>query len=214
MKATNDHLKLKRRALRRTLSAVFVIALSVWLLSWVAARALIVSTGTQSADAIAVLAGSSTYIERTDRAARLFAAGRASRIVLTNDGLPSGWSASEQRNPLFVERAVDELKRRGVPAERIEIVPGLIANTFEEAVRLRDYAGVRGWRSILIVTSAYQSRRALWIAQRVMKEVSVGIDPVSPGLQTPTPSVWWTAELGWRMVPGEYAKLVYYRLHY
>ena len=215
MKAdTSDRLKPKHPAVRGTVRAILVLGLSVWLLSWMAARALIVTTDTVSADAIAVLAGSATYIERTDWAAKLFAAGRAPRIILTNDGLSSGWSVGEQCNPLFVERAVDELKRRGVPAEKIEIVPGLVANTYEEVVHLHDYAVARGWRSILIVTSAYQSRRALWIARRVMNGIAVGIDPVSPGAQTPAPSVWWVDKLGWRMVPGEYAKLVYYRLRY
>jgi len=198
----------------RAVRAIGILGLSLWLLSWVAARALIVSQGPASADAIAVLAGSATFIERTDRAAKLFAEGRAPRILLTNDGLVGGWSVREQRNPLFVERAVEELNRRGVPLEKIEVVPGLVANTYEEIVRLRDYATERGWRSILIVTSAYHSRRVSWIAGHVMGEVSAGIDPVAPGTQSPAPAVWWMYGLGWRMVAGEYAKLVYYRLHY
>lgn len=210
----HNHLKAKTLVVWRAGRAIGVLALSLWLLSWVAARALIVSQGPDSADAIAVLAGSATYIERADRAAKLFAEGRAPRILLTNDGLVGGWSVHEQRNPLLVERAVEELTRHGVPLEKIEIVPGLVANTYEEAMRLRDYTGERGWHSILIVTSAYHSRRALWIAGRVMHEVAVGIDPVAPGAQTPAPAVWWMYRLGWRMVPGEYAKLVYYRWHY
>jgi len=211
---TKHRLGPQRLVVRKTLRVIGMVGLSIWLVSWVAARALIVSTGTANADAIAVLAGSATYIERADWAANLFAAGRAPRIILTNDGLVSGWSARDQRNPFFVERAVEELKRQGVPPEKIEIVPGLIANTYEEVQRLREYAAARGWRSILIVTSAYQSRRALWIAQRMMNGVAVGIDPVAPGAQTPAPSMWLIYKLGWRMVPLEYVKLVYYRLRY
>jgi uncharacterized SAM-binding protein YcdF (DUF218 family) len=211
---TNHRLGPQRLVVRKTLRVIGMVGLSIWLVSWVAARALIVSTDTAHADAIAVLAGSATYIERADWAASLFAAGRAPRIILTNDGLSSGWSAREQRNPLFVERAVEELKSQGVPLEKIEIVPGLVANTYEEVQRLREYASARGWRSILIVTSAYQSRRALWIAKRMMDGVAVGIDPVAPGVQTPTPSMWLIHKLGWRMVPLEYVKLVYYRLRY
>jgi uncharacterized SAM-binding protein YcdF (DUF218 family) len=211
---TRNLSKQKTSAVWRAVRAIGIVGLSLWLLSWVAARALIVGQGPASADAIAVLAGSATYKERTDRAAKLFAEGRAPRILLTNDGLVGGWSVGDQRNPLFVERAVAELNRQGVPREKIEVVPGLVANTYEEVVRLRDYASERGWRSILIVTSAYHSRRASWIAGRVMHEISVGIDPVAPGAQSPPPAVWWMYGLGWRLVPGEYAKLVYYRLHY
>jgi uncharacterized SAM-binding protein YcdF (DUF218 family) len=211
---TGNLSKQKTSAVWRVVRAIGILGLSLWLLSWVAARALIVGQGPASADAIAVLAGSATYIERADRAAKLFSEGRAPRILLTNDGLVGGWSEPEQRNPLLVERTVEELKRQGVPREKIEIVPGPVANTYEEVARLRDYIGERGWRSILIVTSAYHSRRALWVAGRVMHDISVGIDPVAPGAQSPAPAVWWMYPLGWRLVPGEYAKLVYYRLHY
>src|SRR5437764_12402057 len=139
-----------------------LMLLIAWpLLGWIAAKGLIVNAELPQADAIAVLAGSSTYLERTHRAAQLFHEGRAAKIALTNDNLHSGWSGEQQRNPLFVEQAFDELTNQGVPAGRIEIVPGAVTNTYDEALRLRQYALARSVRSILVVTSAYQSRRAL-----------------------------------------------------
>lgn len=186
------------------------------LLAWTAAHGLIVRSDLARADAILVLAGSSTYVERTNRAAQLFHEGRAQKIILTNDNLQSGWSAEWQRNPLFVERAADELKRRGVSAEKIEVVPGPVMSTYDEAVRLRQYATERELKSILIVTSAYQSRRALWIFRRVFQDsgVLIGMEPVAPGEQAPRPVIWWAHRLGWELVPGEYLKMIYYRLHY
>lgn len=186
------------------------------LLAWTAARGLISRSDLARADAILVLAGSSTYVERTSRAAQLFHEGRAQKIILTNDNLQSGWSAERERNPLFVERAADELKRRGVPAEKIEVVPGPVRSTYDEAVRVRHYAAEHGLRSILVVTSAYQSRRALWTFRRVFQEsgVLIGMDPVAPGEQTPRPVIWWAHRLGWELVPGEYLKMIYYRLRY
>ena len=191
-----------------------VIALS--LVAWLAAEALIVRSDLAHADAMVVLAGSSTYLERTHRAAQLFHEGRAPRIILTNDNLESGWSAEEERNPLFVERATDELKRQGVPKERIEVVPGRVTSTYDEAVHVRQYTGDHGLRSILIVTSGYQSRRALWTLRRVFRgsDVLVGLEPVAPGEQAPVPAVWWGHRLGWELVPGEYAKMIYYWMHY
>ncbi len=203
------------RAWRR--GRIALLALVVWLLlAWVAAEALIVKSELAHADALVVLAGSSTYIERTHRAAQLFQQGRASKIILTNDNIPSGWSIEEQRNPLFVERAADELKRQGVPAEMIEIVPGTVSSTYEEAVRLREYAGEKSLRSVLIVTSAYQSRRALWTMRRVFRgsNIEIGLDAVEPGQQSPRPGVWWFYGLGWQMVPGEYVKMIYYWINY
>jgi uncharacterized SAM-binding protein YcdF (DUF218 family) len=155
-------------------------------------------------------------MERTRRAALLFHEGRAPLVILTNDNVVSGWSHEEERNPLFVERAASELKRQGVPAERIEIVPGTVESTYEEAVRLRAYTGERGLKSILVVTSAYQSRRALWTLRRVFQgsDVTIGLDTVAPGEQSPRSLTWWFYGLGWRMVPGEYLKMVYYWVKY
>jgi uncharacterized SAM-binding protein YcdF (DUF218 family) len=205
----------QRSAWRRVRFAL--LALLAWLvLAWVAAEALIVKSELAHADALVVLAGSSTYIERTHRAAQLFREGRAPVIILTNDNVAGGWSAEEERNPLFVERAAAELKRQGVPADKIEIVPGVVSSTYEEAVRIREYALEKGLRSILIVTSAYQSRRALWTMRRVFRgsDVEIGLDAVEPGQQSPRPGVWWLYGLGWQMVPGEYVKMVYYWINY
>jgi len=196
----------------------FVLLLLVaWpILAWVAASALVVRATLPRADALVVLAGSSTYIERTDRAAQLFAEGVASRIVLTNDNLRGGWSPSQQKNPLFVELAAEELKRQGVPADRIEIVPGAVTSTYDEIKRVREYSIARGLRSILIVTSAYHSRRAWWTLRQVFRDsnVVIGLEVVAPGEQTPRPATWWLHRFGWKLVPGEYLKIIYYRWKY
>jgi len=202
--------------IRRWSWAALLLLLAWPPLAWIAAKGLIVNAELPQADAIAVLAGSSTYLERTRRAAQLFNQGRAARIALTNDNQRSGWSGEQQRNPLFVERAVEELRRQGVPVERIDIVPGAVTNTYDEALHLRQYALERSLRSILVVTSAYQTRRALWTLRRVFQPtgVMIGIDSAAPGAQSPSPSSWWLHRLGWKLVPGEYVKLIYYRWKY
>jgi len=184
--------------------------------AWIAAEALIVRANLDHADALVVMGGSSTYQERTSRAAQLFKEGRASRILLTNDNVQSGYSPKEDRNPLFVELAFDELRRRGVPADKIEVVPGTVSSTYDEAVRLREYAEAKKLRSVLIVTSAYQSRRALWTMRRAFRasNINIGLEPVDPGEQSPQSLTWWRYKLGWQMVPGEYVKIAYYRLKY
>lgn len=196
---------------------IAVAALTGWmLLAWLAAQALIVRAELAEADALVVLAGSGTYLERAQRAAQLFNEGRAPRILLTNDGLRSGWSAAEERNPLFAERAAAELRRRGVPGERIEIIAPVVASTFDEAVLLREQATARGWRSLIVVTSAYHSRRARWTLRCVFHDsgIAIGLAPAAPGQQAPAPAAWWLSALGWEMVPGEYAKMVYYLVQY
>jgi uncharacterized SAM-binding protein YcdF (DUF218 family) len=196
---------------------VSALALVVWCaLAWGMARALMVRAELAHADALAVLAGADAYRERTHAAAQLFAEGRAPKILLTNDNLRGGWSTEQQRNPYFVERAFDELRRAGVPAESIEVLPETVSSTHDEAVRLREYATAHNLRSLLVVTSAYHSRRALWTMRRVFRDdgMLIGLDAAATGEQAPNPATWWLHPRGWRTVALEYPKIVYYWLKY
>lgn len=206
----------RRRRLRRRLSYV-VLLLAAWsLVAWMGARALIVRAELARADALVVLSGGASYPERTRRAAELFAEGRAPKIVLTNDGILGPWSDEKERNPTFTELESEALLGAGVPLESIEALPQQVSNTYDEALLLRDYAQARGLRSILVVTSAYHSRRALWVWRRVFSEsgISIGIAPAPTGEQSPRPATWWWHLRGWRSVAGEYPKFVYYWLRY
>jgi len=187
----------------------------IWVLvAWGAARFLIVNTPLHQVDAIVVLSGSAVYKERTRRAAEYYHQGLANRILLTNDNLRGEWSNVEQRNPFFYERARNNLQLLGVPADRVEVIAKPVTNTYDEAEGLREYAVAHGLRSLLVVTSAYHSRRALWTLNRVFAGtgIEISLQSVETGEQTPPPFTWWLHVRGWRMVVGEYAKNVYYRL--
>jgi uncharacterized SAM-binding protein YcdF (DUF218 family) len=201
----------------RVARRLFLIALffGIWVLvAWLAARFLVVNTPLHRADAIVVLSGSAVYKERTQRAAEYYHQGLANRILLTNDNLRGEWSSSEQRNPFFYERARNNLLLLGVPAEHVEVIAKPVTNTFDEAEVLRDYAVTNGLHSLLIVTSAYHSRRALWTVDRVFAGtgIEISLQSIETGEQTPSPFNWWLHLRGWRMVVGEYVKNVYYRL--
>lgn len=200
---------------RRLIGLALLIALWI-LVAWFGARMLIVQAPLDHASALVVLGGSATYKERTELAARLFHEGRAPLIILTDDGGKSGWSRPDGRNPFFVERARAELMRQGVPESAITILPGTVGSTQDEAEALRGFIFARGLRSLLIVTSAYHSRRAL----RTMRDglsgtgVIVGLIAVPTGIQTPQPLLWWLKPTGWPLVAGEYVKMAYYRINY
>jgi len=185
-------------------------------LAWVAAKALIVNLPLERADAVVVLSGSSAYLERTQLAAKLYADGRSSRIILTNDNLQGGWSETQQRNPFFVERERDNLIASGVNSEKIQIVPATVTGTYDECLKIRRYAEAQGYKSLLFVTSAYHSRRALWTLRWVFRGsgIEIGLDIVMPGRQMPPATTWWLSRRGWRVVALEYPKLIYYWLHY
>jgi len=204
-----------RRA--RVLLILGLSAVVLWpVCAWLAAHLLIVKAELVSADAIVVLSGSSTYKERTAWAAKLYREGRAPIVILTNDRLISGWDRVAERNPYFYELAAKELQQQGVPSERIQVVSDIALGTYEETLGLRDYAGAHKLNRLLIVTSAYHSRRALWSMRHASERsgIEIGIDSPPPGWQTPAPSTWWLRRWGWRVVAGEYVKMAYYWMRY
>jgi uncharacterized SAM-binding protein YcdF (DUF218 family) len=199
------------RGFKLILAAVLLL-LSWSLLAWWLAERLIVQRPLDKADAIVVLGGSATYIERTQKAAQLFQEKISDRIILTNDGLQSGWSQSEQRNLYFIELARRELIAQGVPPENIEELSPVVSGTKDEAILVGEETRKRGWRRVLIVTSGYHSRRSLWLFDLYGKsgETEFGIVSPPPGGQTPPPFYWWLTPKGWNMVAGEYMKSAYY----
>ncbi len=202
---------------RRTLVIGVVGALILWSsLAFIAAKLLIVQADLASADAIVVLSGPGTYVERTDWAAKLYHERRAPLVMVSNEGLLSGWSPNDDRNLYFYELAARRLQQHGVATKDIRVVSDIGAGTYQESMRLCDYAAAEKLNRILIVTSAYHSRRALWSIQRACKNkpIQIGMESPPPGWQTPAPASWWLHRSGWRLVAGEYVKMIYYRLSY
>lgn len=204
-----------RKRFRRRLAVAFFVLLLTWGIFWLAARMLIVSAPLEHADVIVVLSGSSTFVERTYVAAQLYLAGTAEEIWLTNDNRQGGWLSSEQRNPFFYERARWELERMGVPRSKIRVLGSPVNSTQEEALAVREQVDSTNTRSVLLVTSAYHSRRALGTFERLLAgRAIVGVVSPAPGWQTPGPARWWLSPGGWRTVPNEYLKMVYYWLRF
>jgi uncharacterized SAM-binding protein YcdF (DUF218 family) len=195
---------------------VLILVLAWPFVAWLAALALIKTVSLPRADAVVVLSGSSAYIERSRRAAELYKEGRAPRVVLTNDNMRGPWSEARQVNPLFVERAQEELAQAGVPSDRVEVLPDAVGGTHDEAVAVYNYATRKGIHSVLFVTSPYHTRRALWTMQRDFRDtgVAVGVETMENYEQTPAPATWWLHRRGWSVVALEYPKLIYYYWKY
>ena len=203
--------------LRRAIAKIVSCCILIWpFAAWAGAKFLIVEAPLDKADAIVVLGGSATYKERAHEAARLLHEGRSQLILITNDNMRGPWSSAEQRNLYYYERSFDELRNAGIAAQNIEVVMDPVASTYEEAQVVRDYAQQHGLKAILIVTSAYHSRRALWVFSRVFRDtgIRIGLAAAAPGEQSPPPATWWLSARGWKLVPGEYVKMVYYMINY
>ena len=204
-----------KRWLKALLVSVIVVV-SWAMLAPLLATWLIVEKPLANADAIIVLSGSAVYKERTKKAAELYRLGVAPRIFITNDGEHAGWSKTEKANPSFVDLERRELIADGVSPDAITILPGEVSGTDSEAKAIAAEIDARPISSLLIVTSAYHTRRALRTFDRILagKNVEIGIAHSPVGEGTPEPVFWWLTLRGWPMVAGEYVKSVAYWAFY
>ena len=199
---------------RLKICSVFLVFLLIWaMFAPFLAGNLIVEKPLEKADAILILSGSAAYLERTHEAARLFKAGVAPKIFLTDDGQQGGWNQEEKRNPFFYERARWELMAQGVPEDAIEVLPEIVESTQSEAILSAKTVRMQNLKKILLVTSAYHTRRALSVFEKVLQNtdsIEIGIAAPEP----PSPYYWWLSPKGWKSVAGEYLKIVYYWIYY
>ena len=152
--------------------------------------------------AIVLLAGSSE--ERSPRAASLYRAGYAPRIILTNDGVRKGWSREHQRNLYAIERTEIELVKLGVPRQAIVRLPFGKSGTVYDALAVKDYAASERVAGIILVTSDYHTRRAFWIFQRVLQGLPIVVSTAPARSHGPLLA----------NIPLESLKLVYYLVRF
>lgn len=194
---------------------IILILVVLWVpLSWALSKFLVIEKPLDHPDAIVILGGSAEYVERTAFAASLFKQGGVQYVIITNDGQKGGWNQEEQRNPYFVERARANLLAEGVPPQAIVELPDVIDGTAEEAAVVLKFAAERSLPSFQLVTSAYHSRRALWIFESHRDKLgivcSIGITTSRGGQFDPSSFMWFTSVEGWRMVGSEYLKMAYF----
>lgn len=163
-----------------------------------------------------VLSGSAAYKPRTRKAAQLYRDGVAPLVFITDDGGRGGWSQSEKRNLPFVELAQRELMAGGVLPDAIKILPGQVSGTDSEAQALAIEMESMPLRSVVLVTSPYHSRRALWTFDTILsgKGVRIGMEHSPIDELTSKSANWWLHPRGWREVGGEYVKSIAYWMFY
>lgn len=169
--------------------------------SWVLAGLTTHDTLAKS-DAIVLLAGN--HKERAPAAAMLYRDGYAPLVILTNDGMFSSWSTKYNRNLYQVEWTAEELVKLGVPREKILMLPFYGNATLFDALAVKRYLFKSGLKKIIVVTSDYHTRRALWTFKHVLKEYPSDV------LAFPAKSFGISA----RNLALESVKFVYYQFRY
>lgn len=119
----------------------------------------IVEDTLERSDAIIVLSDDNFYADRATRAAQVYREGKAPLVVASGRRLRPYAGIAELMEHDLIER--------GVPKDKIVRVTHDAENTLDEAQVLAEMAKQRNWRSVIVVTSNYHTRRARYIFSHV-----------------------------------------------
>jgi uncharacterized SAM-binding protein YcdF (DUF218 family) len=192
-----------------------VIGASMWInreaLLRQAAEYWIVSDDIRPADAVIILGGG--LHTRPFAAAEDYRKGLAHKILVANVNLNNVEALGNLRSHTAMNRGV--LIELGVPETDIETFGNDLANTYEEANALREWAVHSHARSVIVPTEIFPSRRVRWVLTRALAGTDTDVQ-----IQTLTPlkyygeADWWKTDHGRRAFQSEVLKYTYYRFKY
>jgi uncharacterized SAM-binding protein YcdF (DUF218 family) len=201
-----------RPAVRRTLIALVVTGLAAWALRH-AGTFLQREDPLRRADAIYVLAG--MRLERALEAADLYRDGYAPAILLSPGQEEPAEVIARARGVRFPREAEPvrvALAGLGVPQDAIAIGEGSVDNTAAEAQLLRRATARRGWRSVIVVTSKYHTRRAGAAMRRALEGTGVTVIMRATRYDQTDPAHWWRQRRDVRWLADEWPKVIAYSL--
>lgn len=175
-------------------------------------RYLIYETPLQRADAILVLSGGYATPARVLQAVDLYQQGYAKRIILTSEVKPDGYEHLVARGiqlPTSLDLSLIVLKHLGVPRKDVDIIDGEIDSTLSELCAVKAFLDGKGWRSLILVTHQWHSRRAFNIMSLLTdRKVQIFSRPTRhDDFQV---EGWWKKRWYFKEVVFEYEKLLDY----
>lgn len=151
------------------------------------------------ADAVVVLSDDNFYADRATHAAQLFRQGVAPVVVASGRRLRPDAGISELM--------VHDLVERGVPKDKIERLSHDADNTMEEAEVIGKLAKERRWKSVVIVTSNYHTRRTRYIFEKLFPSgITVTVASAPDG--DFDPQKWWEKRKSVKLFAHELAGYV------
>jgi uncharacterized SAM-binding protein YcdF (DUF218 family) len=157
-------------------------------------------------DAIVLLLGGGDH--RPIRAAQLYRDGIAPTILL-------GTAESDSRGLVKETRlTVEILLKLGVPRNAIEVLPGIVTSTKEEATAVGVYAKSHPMRRITVVTTSFHTSRARWIFRKVLGDKDLDIRMAAMSNPAFNETDWYRSDEGLVTYFNEAIKIVYYRIRY
>ena len=164
-----------------------------------AAESWVVDEPAAHADAIVALGDDNFYADRATRAAELYRQGIAGIVVASGRRL--------RPNATISELMEHDLVERGVPKEKIVRFVHDADSTSEEAVVLSQFAQLRKWKSVVVVTSNYHTRRTRYIFQKVFP-AGIAVSVASARDGDFDPERWWAKRKSVRLFVHEMAGML------
>lgn len=174
------------------------------------ARWLDVGQPVRRADYAVVLPGGQNT--RPFAAAALVRAGLVGRVLVTKN-VPSP-QVKDGILPPTHEIICRVLRRRGVPENKITVLDGETTSTFEDMQSLASFLDASPGSRALIITNDYHTRRARWVARRVLGDQLDQVSFVSVPMEEFRPDNWWRSDFGFLTIVGEHLKFAYYVVRY
>jgi uncharacterized SAM-binding protein YcdF (DUF218 family) len=147
------------------------------------------------ADAIVMLGDDNFSADRAARAAQLYRAGWAPRVVASGRYLRPYASIAELEE--------HDLEDRGVPAANVIRFTQKAENTRDETAALAQLISSRGWKRILLVTSNYHTRRSRYLAERQFPPGTTLRVVAAPDSDY-DPQGWWHTRKGLKIFAHEF----------
>jgi uncharacterized SAM-binding protein YcdF (DUF218 family) len=193
------------------LLVILVLAFRAQILTGIADY-LIINDKLQPADVIFLL--NSEYDTRPFRAAELYKQGLAPVIAIAR--VESSPVVDLGLIPDNTDISVGVLEKLGVPSDKIVILnfPGGVTSTFDEAEAFRKYAEADQIRKVILVTSAFHTRRARWVLNRTLAGLPVRLEMAAVPYIGFDQTNWWNNETGLIALNNEYIKLLFYFFKY
>jgi len=169
----------------------------------------------QKADVIIVLNGRDT--ERSLMAVDLYKQGYSNLIVMAINSRQPGsdefWKRVNNNfdGKVFFQRAIEAM---GVPEKSFEFIGNGVTSTYDEAVVTKEFLKKNGYKSILLVTSKWHSKRAYLTFRSALKNEGIKIIVQPSRYDVFDPDAWWKNSNDREMVFYEYVRLIFYALSF
>ncbi|MCJ7545412.1 MAG: YdcF family protein [Deltaproteobacteria bacterium] len=214
--------KVRRKQQSRRAKLIFLIILALAIIQLIASHQSILKAlgeylifqqpAPQQADVIVILANWEDTIIRVRAGADLYKGELAKKIFVPRMQQMRGLEEIKKLGiniPENRDLVITILQGLGVPLDAIVTSAQEVTNTWDEAQEVRNLIEHKGYKSVVLVTSKYHSRRAYLIFKDALKGKATVIS-VPSSYDSSDPESWWKRDDDAKKVFMEYQKLLVY----